>query len=404
MYQGNRLLSRTILKNFIRMVPAAILIAAMINTASCNTGGFLTEVGGGSQSPTPTPTPGTGALGFVSNFADGKVASFTRNTTTGVLKRRGTIAAGMKKGPKGLAVSSGASFLYVANNADDNIYEYSVNQTNGTLTPLTTPSISNGGGSAPDEIAVNPAGTFLFVTGFKDGTVTTYAIDTSTGQLTQNKTKVTGLMKPFGIAVDSTGAFAFVADKMAGLVYSYSINNTSGVLSKINSVFDLGGPGGSPGFIALDPGGAFIYVTDQNAGQLAVLGVSAGTLSFSSLAPSGTSSRMPLGIGYAAVNTVANFIFTANQGTATMWSFQLTGPGIPMTPVEFGISDSLNLPTGVVVDPQNLFLYTTNQGAGTVSQFSLSPTCFPAGPCFVRSVATDTNGNASGPFGIILAN
>jgi 6-phosphogluconolactonase (cycloisomerase 2 family) len=398
MHQG----SRTILKNFIRLLPAAVLIVATINTMSCNSPGLLT-LAGNSGSPTPTPTPGTGALGFVSNFADGKVASFTRKTTTGVLKRTGTIAAGMKKGPKGLAVSSGASFLYVANNADDNIYEYSVNQTNGTLTPLTTPSISNGGGSAPDEIAVNPAGTFLFVTGSKDGTVTTYAIDTSTGQLTQNKTKVTGLVNPFGIAVDSTGAFAFVADNGAGLVYSYGINTTTGALTKINSVFDLGSPGGMPGFIALDPAGTFIYVTDPKAGQLAVLGVSAGTLSFSSLVPSGTSSRMPLGIGYSAVSSVGNFIFTSNQGTATMWSFPVPSPGSPSTPVEFGGGD-LNLPTGVVVDPQNLFLYTTNQLAGTVSQFSLGPTCFPAGPCFVRSVATDPNGNASGPFGIILAN
>jgi 6-phosphogluconolactonase len=404
MHQGNRLLSRTILKNFIRLLPAAVLIATMINTVSCNTGGLLT-LAGNSGSPTPTPTPGTGALGFVSNFADGKVASFTRNTTTGVLKRTGTIAAGKKKGPKGLAVSSGASFLYVANNADDNIYEYSVNQTNGNLTPLTTPSISNGGGSAPDEIAVNPAGTFLFVTGFKDGTVTTYAIDTGTGQLTQNKTKVTGLMNPFGIAVDSTGAFAFVADNQAGLVYSYSINSTSGVLSKINSVFDLNSAGGTPGFIALDPSGIFIYVTDLKAGLVSVLGVSAGTLSFGSIVPSTTSPMMPIGIGYATLSS-GNFIFTANQGTSTMWSFLLTSPGFPTTPVEFGISDNLNLPTGLVVDPQNLFLYTTNQGAGTVSQFSLNPTCSgsPGPPCFVGAVNTDSGGTNGGPFGIILAN
>src|SRR5712692_2370951 len=148
MDQASRLLSRTILKNLIRMVPAAVLIAATITTVSCGKGIFP-EVSG-SGSPSGAPTGGAGSLAFVSNFASGDVASFTRNTTTGALKRTGTTAAGKKHGPKGLAVSSGSSFLYVANKADDNLYEYSVNQTDGTLTPLTTPSISNGSGSGPD--------------------------------------------------------------------------------------------------------------------------------------------------------------------------------------------------------------------------------------------------------------
>jgi len=126
------------------------------------------------------------------------------------------------------------------------------------------------------------------VTGFNKGTVTTYSINTSTGQLTMATKKVTGLTNPWGIAVDSTGSFVFVADNAAGLVYSYSINSTTGVLTKIGSVFDLNGVGGAPGFIALDPGGKFIYVTDLNAGLIAVLGVSAGALSFSQLVSAGT--------------------------------------------------------------------------------------------------------------------
>lgn len=399
MHQGNRLLSRTILKNFIRMVPAVVLIAATINTVSCGSPGLLT-LATNSGSPTGTPTGGAGALAFVSNFAEGKVASFTRNTTTGVLKRTAFTAAGAKKGPKGLAFTSGGGFLYVANKADDNIYEYSVNTTTGVLSPPA--SVSNGTGSGPDEIAINPAGTFLFVTGFTDGTVTTYSINTSSGQLTK-ASKRTGLVNPFGIAVDSTGSFVFVADNGAGLVYSFSINTTTGALTKINSVPDLGSPG-APGFIALDPGGSFIYVTDLSAGEVGVLGVSAGTLSFGSTVPGTTGPETPLGIGYATTASSGNFIFTANQGTSTLWSFLVTSPGFLSPPVAFG--SGLNMPTGLVVDPQNLFLYTTNQGngAGTVSQFSLSSTCLGAGaPCFVGNVNTGGGANG-GPFGIILAN
>jgi 6-phosphogluconolactonase (cycloisomerase 2 family) len=407
MYRGKRLLSRSILKSLIRIVPAVVAITATIYTISCGTPGLgLGEPGSGAAS-SATPTPGTGALAFVSNFTAGNVASFTRNTTTGLLKRTAITAAGKKSGPRGLAVSPGAAagFLYVANRADDNIYEYAVNQNSGVLTPLSPASISNGTKSGPDEIAINPAGTFLFATGFNKGTVTSYSINTSTGQLTMVKTKVMGLTNPLGIAVDSAGSFVYVADQGAGVVNSYSIDSTTGVLTRIGSVFDLNGVGGSPQFIAFDPGGKFIYVTDLNAGLIAVLNVNAGVLSFGQLVPAGTGPQMPIGIAVATVSTIANFLFTANQGTSTLWSFQLLSPGFPAIPVEFALGGELNLPAGVAVDPQNAFLYATNQGAGTVSQFSLTPACFasPGAPCFVSTVSTGS-GSTGGPFGIILAN
>jgi len=406
MERGNRLFGRSTFTSVIRLVPVAVALAATLYTISCGSPGLGMGASGSGANSSATPTPGNGALAFVSNFTAGNVASFTRNTTTGVLKRTATTAAGKKAGPRGLAVSPGATaaFLYVANKADGNIYEYAVNQNSGVLTPLSPASISNGTNSGPDEIAINPAGTFMFVTGFDAGTVTSYSINTSTGQLTKVTNKVTGLKNPLGIAVDSTGTFVFVADNGSGLVYSYKIG-TSGALSQIGSIFDLNGAGGSPEFIALDPGGKFIYVTDFNAGLVAVLAVNSGALSFGQLVPAGTGPQMPIGIAVAVVNTVANFVFTANQGTSTMWSFQLLSPGFPTIPVEFALSGELNQPAGVAVDPQNAFLYTTNQGAGTVSQFSLAPACFasPGAPCFVRTVATGS-GSTGGPFEIILAN
>ena len=119
--QGIRLSSsgRNALKNIIRLIPAVVLMAAMLNTVSCtNNNGLLPQDNGnGSNTPTATPTGGTGALAFVTNFNDGKVSSFTRNTTTGVLKRTGQVTAGAKKGPKGVVAAPSGSFLYVANNS-----------------------------------------------------------------------------------------------------------------------------------------------------------------------------------------------------------------------------------------------------------------------------------------------
>jgi DNA-binding beta-propeller fold protein YncE len=396
---------RNALKNIIRLIPAVVILATMLSAVSCNNNNGLLpqDNGNGSNSPTATPTAGTGTLGFVTNFNDGMVSSFTRNTVTGVLKLKSQVTAGAKKGPKGVAAAPSGSFLYVANNSDGNIYEFSVNQTDGTLTPLSPASVSNGKNSGPDEIAISADGTLMWVTGANNGTVTTYAINSSTGQLTLNST-VSGLSGPFGITADSANSIVYVADNKAGLVFSFAIGN-NGKLTQIGSpVSDLGGAGGSPGFIALDPAGTFIYVTDLNAGVLSVIQTAAGTLSFFSTQPLTNTANKPIGIGYSAVTSVGNFVFTANQGVSTVWSFFLNTPGFPSTGVETPTT-SLNAPTGLVVDPQNAFLYVTNQNAGTVSQFALTAACLNAGaPCFVGSVATENPAKAgSGPFGITLA-
>ncbi len=399
--------SRSIkLRNIIRLIPAVVVIAATLNTVSCNSNsGLFPEVhggGGGSKTPTATASPGSGALAFVTNYNDGKVSSFTRNTSTGALTLTNPqVKAGAKNGPRGVVASPNGNFLYVANLSDDNIYEFSVNQSTGALTPLPTPSISNGSGSGPDELAINTAGTFLWVTGANKGTVTTYSINSSTGQLKQVSSKVTGLGSPFGIAVNSAGTIVYVADHGAGLVYSFSVGS-NGVLTKTGSVPNLGLPGGTPGFIAIDPAGTFIYVTDLNAGVLSI--IQTNPLAASPTVPSNTTGNVPIGIGYATLSS-GNFVYTANQGNSSLWAFLLTIPGTASQPVEFGTGD-LNAPTGLVVDPQNAFLYTTNQNAGTVSQFSLSPTCSaaPGPPCFVGTVATESPAKSgSGPFGITLA-
>lgn len=398
---------RIALKHVFLLIPAVVIMAVTLNTVSCGNSGLLTPVNSDSNTPTATPTTGTGALAFVTNFKDGMVSSFTRNITTGVLKLRSQVTAGAKSGPKGVVAAPSGSFLYVANNADNKIYQFSINPTNGTLTPLSPASVNNGSGSAPDEIAINPLGTFLWVTGAGNGnagngTVTTYAINSSTGQLT-NKGSVKGFRSPFGIAVDSTSSYVYVADHVAGLVYWYSIG-TGGALSIVGSpIPDLGVSAGNPGFIAIDPSGTFIYVTDLTAGVLSVIQTTASQLTFVSTVP-GASANGPIGIGYATLSS-GNFIYTANQSASSMWSFQLTAPGTPSLPVPFG-AGNLSAPTGLVVDPQNAFLYTTNQNAGTVSQFSLNPTCSGAAgpPCFVGNVATENPAKTnSGPFGITLA-
>ena len=348
------------LKNLIRMVPAAVIIAATINTMSCqNNNGLIAQPGGGgavtatstsssSLIPTPSSTPtaaAAAAVAFVTNFNDGMVSSFTRNTSTGALTHTGQVQAGVKAGPRGVVAAPNGRSLYIANINDDNIYEFSINQTDGKLTPLATPSVSNGNATEPDELAMNGAGTLLWVTG-RAGTVTAYTVDTATGKLTK-KSSIDGFNTPFGIAVHPTLPVIYVSDLKTGLIQPMSYNTGNGLLSK-----------NLPAVASSDP----------NAKIPAALTID----------PAGTALSAP------------------DQGNGAVSSFAIDGSGA-LTPIQAATKGRVG-----VVDPQGVFVYTTNSADGTVAVSKIKGAC-PSQMCAGTTVSAESPHNAnSGPFGITL--
>src|SRR3984957_1681285 len=393
------------LKNVIRLIPAVVIIAAMLNTASCNSnGGIFPEVhGGGGNTPTATPTAGTGALAFVTNFNDGKVSSFTRNTMTCVLKRTGQVTAGAKKGPRGVIGAPSGSFLYVANQSDDNIYEFSVNQTNGTLTPPSPPSVSNGNNTGPDQLAMNSSGSLLWVTGSK-GTVAAYSVNTSTGQITKNSS-IGVFNPPFVIAVlpSATVSELYVSDTVLGIIQPMSYNTTTGALAKnLPAVTSADPTAVVPAAIAIDGGGDALFTPDQGNGEVSSFSINTTTGALTPIMAVANSSvaDVPVGIGIGTNNGV-EYVFTANSGGNSVSSFIVTNLTTVISPPT--VASGYSAPKGLIVDPQNLFVYAADSGNGTVSQSIISGSC-GSSICFGPTVATENPANPnSGPFGITLA-
>ena len=394
---------RIALKNVFLLIPAVVIMAVTLNTVSCGNSGLLTPVNSGSNTPTSTPTAGTGALAFVTNFNDGMVSSFTRNTTTGVLKRTGQMTAGAKKGPRGVIAAPSASFLYVANINDDNIYEFSVSQTNGTLTPLSPASVSNGNASGPDELAMNSTGSLLWVTGAHNGTVTAYTVNTSTGQIAKGSS-LGGFNTPFGIAVHPTLAELYVSDTATGLIQPMSFNTTSGALAKNFPAVSSSDPNAKiPAAIAIDTGGDALFTPDQGNGEVSSFaigtGANAGALTPVGAFPNSSVTDGPVGIGIGTTG-IANYVFTANFGDTSASSYiisVLTTLIVPPT-----VASGYNAPKGLVVDPQNMFVYTADSGDGTVGQATINGSCGTL--CSGPLVATENPAKpTSGPFGITLA-
>jgi DNA-binding beta-propeller fold protein YncE len=389
------------------MIPAVVVIAATLNTVSCNSNsGLFPEVhggggGGGSKTPTATATAGTGALAFVTNFNDGKVSSFTRNTTTGALTLTNPqVKAGAKNGPRGVVASPNGNFLYVANISDDKIYEFSVNQTTGALTPLATPSISNGNATNPDELAINPGGTLLWVTG-RAGTVTAYTVNTSTGQLTK-KSSIGGFHTPFGIAVHPTLAVIYVSDLVLGTIQPMSYNTKTGALAKNLPAVGSSDPlAVMPAAITIDAAGDALFVPDEGNGEVSpfAINTSTGALTQGTAQPNISVTTGPVGIGIGT-NTGIEYVFTANFGGNSVSSFVITSNTTVNSPPT--VASGYNAPKGLVVDPQNAFVYAADSGNGMVSQSTIKGAC--GNICVGPTVPTESPANpSSGPFGITLA-
>ncbi|HVN63860.1 MAG TPA: beta-propeller fold lactonase family protein [Candidatus Binataceae bacterium] len=403
----------TILKNFIRMLPGAVIIVATLSSGSCGSrnpfGVAASSTNTGSVTVTPTSTASPGVVLFVSNYADGTVSSFTRNTKTGALTFAQNINAGATNGPQGLAVSQSNNALFATNFSDGNIYEYSVNTANGMMSPLATPSISNGGSSGPGQILINPSGSmtnqFAWVAGGLDGTINAYSVAVG-GQLTAVSTNpvASGLSSPFGMAFQTTGSgnFLYVADTAAGLIYSYTVNSDGTLTQNGSPVFNLGGGPGSPALLAVgtdSSGNSALYVTDNTSGLISSFGLANGSLVFIANTPSPSPNSL-FGMALATFSKKSQFVFVTNQSAPELWSFSLPSAGHPLFPSVCSYSGVLSFPTGLAIDSSSSFAYVTNQSGGTISQFSLNKTSCPTA---VTSVPSESSLNTgSGPFGVVL--
>jgi 6-phosphogluconolactonase (cycloisomerase 2 family) len=398
---GFSLSRQATLGNVLRLIPSLVILVAMLVTYSCGSSGLLDPVSD-SDSPTATPTSGSATLAFVTNFNDAKVSSFTRNTTTGALKHTGQVVAGKKSGPRGLVATPNGEFLYVANVNDNNIYEFSVNANNGTLTALTPASVSNGNNTGPDELAINSTGTLLWVTNAHNGTVGSYMINTGTGQLTSVGT-IGGFNVPFGITLNPSLNVLYVSDTATGLIWPMTYNTTTGALTQNFTPQHSSDPNAStPAAIAVDSGADALFIADQVLGEVSSFAVDVvtGAITPEFTFANNTTGDAPVGVALA-VNTSVEFLFTANFGSSTISSFVVTSQTTVNTPPTVALG--YNGAKGIVVDPQNVFVYTADSADGTVGMATINGTC-GSQICAGTLVSTESPHNAnSGPFGITLA-
>jgi len=291
--------------------------------------------------------------------------------------------------PAGLAVHPTGKFAYVANYGT--VSQFSLNQTTGVPTSITT-AIASNAGTGCSGIVVDPTGKYLYVTNYEVNTVSQFSINQTTGALTVITTAVSSGTFPFDIAVDPSGKYVYVANQGAGTVSQYSINLNGG-LSNLASAISTGAST-APSGIAVDPTGRFAYVGTYTGNSIAQFSINQTTGALTSIGtPIATgASTAPSGI---AVDPSGKFVYAVLEGNDTLAQFSINQTTGVLTSIDTPIATGSS-PKKVVVDPTGRFAYVSNYGGTTVSQYSINQT---TGALTSITTAITTG---SGPIGIAV--
>ena len=247
--------------------------------------------------------------------ANGNLAMYTIDATTGALTSTGTIN-GNCPGlcfPSSVVVDPSGKFAYVPNG--DGVAMYTINATTGVLASIGTIPVE---GSA-DSVVVDPSGKFVYVasasgTPGSAGSVSMYTINATTGALVSTGTIAAGT-GPVSVVVDPSGKFAYVANSSSNDVSMYTINATTGALASTGTI----AAGAGPASVVVDPSGKFAYVANFNSNDVSMYTIDVTT---GALTPTGT--------------------------------------------IAAGLS-----PTSIAVHPSGKFAYVTNSAANDVSMYSI---------------------------------
>jgi 6-phosphogluconolactonase (cycloisomerase 2 family) len=206
--------------------------------------------------------------------------------------------------PTWVMTDRAGKYLYVVNSGGNSISEYSITQSTGALTLLSTTPVPTG--SAPFFAATDTKG-HIYVANTGDGTVSVFSIDGNTGLLTQVGTNftVTGAGTVFNVLTDPTGKYLYILDSpglTAGQVFAFNLDQTTGAITTAIGTPPATGIG-SIG-MAIDPTGA-LFAVDNNADNtisLFKVSTSTGALTVASPATVATDSIPQFVVFYTAAS------------------------------------------------------------------------------------------------------
>ena len=364
--------------------PLVVLLASSVVLTSCGGGnGGGNKGGGGNGGYVYTVNHNEGAEGAISQFTigpDGALAPMSPPTVD---------AGGTDT--RYIAVDPLGKYVYASNPAANNqigsLTQFTINQTNGSLSPMSPLKVSlpTNWNPSPGASVVHPTGNWFYMTNAQagvGGAVSWFTIG-ATGGLTSPTLLMVGQnpqqTTPYGIAIDPTGKYAYVAGTTGagyGAVFQYTVNPTTGALQP--------NPSSSNNFVSTTPVTSLgwaqpwdIKVLQISSGEYAyVSNYDDGTVWEFSVNPDGTLSSL----GSFLVAPTAS-VCTCDQSGGN----NIAAMGFALHPsgkyayVTFSCCSSL----------QSVAQFTINQTDGTLSPMT-PPTVLSSGSS--QSIAVESSG------------
>jgi 6-phosphogluconolactonase (cycloisomerase 2 family) len=246
----------------------------------------------------------TGRYLYVIDETHSTLYGFTISQTDGTLTPISTLigyTSSHINGPSDVLIDRTGQFLYIVNNGNATVSEFTIGAGGKLTAGASTPS-----GTAPVFAtidSVDPGAQILIVPG-GDSTVSAYTIAPTNGALALvgSATTVTGASALDNAIVDPTGAFLYLVDEgasatAAGQIFSFNISSAGVIGAQIGTAVptDIG-----PGGIAIDPTGALIAVDNKVGDDISLFTASGGTLT--AITPAVTVGTGPFGFTFYVAN------------------------------------------------------------------------------------------------------
>ena len=321
----------------------------------------------------------------------GQIQTFVVDRVSGALDPVNTTVSSGGANPVSEAVATNYQNLYVANQDDSSLVQFSI-AGNGVLKQVASTTLDSEG-NTPVAIVMNAAGTLLYVVNkFQPGcsTATTGAKSCSGGALAVFPVGTSGALGtavangnlnywPLGInptavspLADGSAVYVTSYDPGAGLGYVYGLNaTTAGVLTSIaGSPFNAGV---KPVGIASTPTSRFVYVTDFSQNELIAYGVNNGVLNPLINGPFKTGNQ-PSAI---TVDARGIYIYVSNELDNSVSAYEIalsTGtPSAAVNTTGSATNSTGTEPVAILVDPGFArYVYTANFLDNSVTGFQLN--------------------------------
>ena len=333
---------------------------------------FLSACGGGgggsatatapTEVPTEVPTVPSvySRFAFVTNADSNTVYTYATDSSTGNMKLVSSAQTGAS--PATVAVHPNNRYVYIPNVSDDNISQYSVN-TDGSLTPMTTPTVA--AENAPFSMVINTTGDFAYVVNVLDESISQYSINADGSLSALAMPTVTAGSQPYAIVIDSLSRYAYVTNIGSNDISQFTIGR-DGSLTPMATPTILSG-GIAPASIILDSTDSIAYVvnfSDETIGQFTV--GSDGSLNLR-VATAVNTGPVPVEIVIDSENRYA-YVTNRDDGTISQYTMSSSGLLTPMsTPTIFSGGDA----SAITIDANNEYAYVLNRNDNTMSQYKI---------------------------------